>query len=626
MPTENELLNVERVRTMKNTLQDYHGTKRAGQELDDLYYQQDSEALARQNLPNDIPIYQSSLATDVVDQVSDQLRTDEPHVKFNALTDSDAEMKRKAKLEGWGKQVILDDQLRQDVDAYSQGGKDLALRGEAVIKRLHTTDLPEEPVLTDFKGRGRKGRFDEAHSKWEAEMAGISPLLPARAVDPLNCYIPPNAVNPLPYLIEQQERRQVDIWEDYPDWKTEIAAHVWDVDGSGNEERQLGQNELDDPLREVEWLEYWSKTQYIVLVDGITVIDKKNPYGFVPYSHEYSGLGRVDRRASSGAKAASILSKIRGELMSEIVLKTIMFELAQSYVFPRILVPEDREDAVKEGMKHRGIIPYDPADPQGPKSVQWLPPIEINPAVSGFLGEAQQAIARRVNPILGGMGQQDSEFGVLEALRIGQATKGIQEITTNLNRLATESIRQAAKMLIALDTEMTVTATADNGSRDFTVTPTVLKDYKQLTTEFDAIDPVEQTRRQQAGMVLFRGGAISKRTLHVEFLPEIVRNPVQEDTRMGVEAAEAAFFGSPEFVQWAVAKYTAIQQEKAAEADREAISTNVTSNATPSTNGTGGPSAGGIEASRTSTAEGLAGGGATAAERDNAEAVTQAVT
>ena len=92
---------------------------------------------------------------------------------------------------------------------------------------------------------------------------------------------------------------------------------------------------------------------------------------------------------------------------------------------------------------------------------------------------------------------------------------------------------------------------------------------------------------------------------------------------MGVEAAEAAFFGSPEFVQWAVAKYTAIQQEKAAEADREAVASNITS---PNGAGGGGPGAGGIEASRTSTVEALAGGGATAAERDVAEDVTQAVT
>lgn len=616
MPTENDVA-VTRVEDMRETLREYHSEKRASQEQDDLLYNQKSEELVGDQVPSDIPIYQSSLATDVVDEVSDQLRTDEPHAIFAALNDSDREMRRKTQLEAWGAQVIVDDALGQDVDAYSQGGKDLALRGEAVIKRLHNTEVPLEPVLTDFSGRGKRTKFDEAHLKWEAEIASVSPLFPARAVDPLNCFIPPNAVNPLPYIIEHQVRRQLDMWEQYPDWKTEIAGKIWTENGK---ERQLTTDELNDPLREVDWLEYWSPTQYIVVVDGVEAVAKENPYGFVPYAHEYSGLGRVDQRASSSAKAASILSKIRGELMSEIILKTIMFELAQSYVFPRIIVPEGREDIVRQGMRHRGILTYDPQDPKGAQSIQWLDPIDINPAVSQFLGEAQQAIARRVNPILGGMPQQDSEFGVLEALRIGQATKGIQEITTNLNRLATVSIRQAAQMLMALDTDMTVMGTVQNGGRDIKITPALLKTYKQLSIEFEATDPVEQTRRQQAGMVLYRGNAISRRTLQTKYLPEIVTDPAQEDVRMGTEASAAAFYSSPEFMQWAVQKHQAAQQEQMAEQQRNAAQANAMSaggmGAPPGMGGGGGGP--GVEASRTSTVEALAQGGATAGERQQA--------
>jgi|TARA_R110000823_G_scaffold29554_4_gene85610 hypothetical protein len=605
-----------KVEDMRETLRRYHGDKRTSQELDDKYYNQEVEAIARDHLPDDIPIYQSSLSTDVVDQVSDQLRTDEPNVDYGALTDSDREIARKSKFESWGKQVILDDQLGQDVDAYSQAGKDLSLRGEAVIKRLHNTNLPDEPVLSDFSGRGKRETFKEAHNKWEAEIAATSPLSPARAVDPLNCFIPPNAVNPLPYIIEHQERRQVDIWEDYPDWRTAIAAKVWAKNGK---DTRLTDDELNDPLREVDWLEYYSKDQYILLIDGIEVVSTKNPYGFVPYSHVHSGLGRVDRRASSSAKAASILSKIRGELLSEIVLKTIMYELAQSYVFPRIRVPDGREDIVREGMRHRGILRYDPQDPQGANSIQWLDPIAINPAVSQFLGEAQAAIARRVNPILGGQG--DAEFGVLEALRIGQAVKGIQEITTNLNRMATESVRQAAKMMIALDKSMTVYGTSDNGGRDYTMKSVDFKSYKQLEVRFEAVDPVEQTRKQQAGMVLFRGGAISRRTLQTEYLNDIVNNPVQEDTRMGVEAAEAAFYGSPEFLQWAVSKYQAIQQNESAEQQQQAVRSN-----SVAAGQSGELSAAGAGAGRTAEVETLSNGGATASTRDGAAQIARQAT
>lgn len=615
MPTSS--ISGTNVEDMKTQLESYHGEKIGNQRYDDLFYEQNSEALAREHLPEDIEIYKSALATDVVDQVSDQLRTDEPSVIFGAITNSDKEMKRKARLEGWGKQTIIDDQFGQDIDAFSQGGKDLALRGEGIIKRLHNTNLSDEPVLSDFKGRGRRDNFKEAKQKWQAEMAATSPLLPARAIDPLTCFIPPNAVNPLPYIIEHQRRRQIDIWDDYPDWQNELAAKVWMQDGK---ELTVPKDELNDPLREVDWLEYWSKDRYIVIVDGIELFDKENPYGFVPYAHNYSGMGRSDARASSANKAASILSKIRGELLSEIILKTIMFELSQSYVFPRIRVPEGREDIIKSEMGHRGILTYDENNPRGPDAIQWLDPIPINPAVSGFLAEAQNAIARRVNPILSGQGNQDSEFGVLEALRIGQATKGIQEITTNLNRLATASLRQAAQMIIALDLKVTVTATAHNGGSDFVMKPVDLKTYKQLSVEFDAIDQLEQTRRQQAGMTLFRGGAITRRTYHTKYLDDVIDDAIEEETQFGVEAAEAAFYQSEQFMQWAIAHHQAELQEDQANKEREAVRGTLPNSGRGG--GGGDAAAGGVAASQTSTVEALAGGGASAATRDEAQAVT----
>jgi len=183
-------------------------------------------------------------------------------------------------------------------------------------------------------------------------------------------------------------------------------------------------------------------------------------------------------------------------------------------------------------------------------------------------------------------------------------------------------------MLIAIDTPMTVYGTMDNGGRDFNVTPSIFKNYKQITVVFEAIDPVEQTRKQQAGMVLFRGGAISRRTLQTEYLSDVVRDPVMEDTRMGVEAAESAFFGSPEFMQWAVAKYQAIQQEDAAGQQRQAVQNNAVSaggGAAPPVAGGGGGGGAGVAASRTSTVEALAGGGADTSTRQQAAEVTNQV-
>ena len=160
---------------------------------------------------------------------------------------------------------------------------------------------------------------------------------------------------------------------------------------------------------------------------------------------------------------------------------------------------------------------------------------------------------------------------------------------------------------------MTVYGTSDNGGRDYTMKPDDFKSYKQLEVRFEAVDPVEQTRKQQAGMVLFRGGAISRRTLQTSYLNDIVKNPVQEDARMGVEAAEAAFFGSEQFLAWAVSKYQAIQQNEGAEKERQAVR----NNAIQSSGRTQAPTSG-AQTGRTAEVETLAGGGADASARDGA--------
>ncbi len=548
---------VEDIHGLMNQLREYHSEKRGNQVWDDDFYEQRVEKVARKYVPSDIPIFQSSLSTDVVDTVSDSLRTDEPVVNFRVSMPPEKELEEgeepgeeEAKIEAhrvlmvrWGDQLMRYDREMADMDAYSEFGRNEALRGEGIIKRLHNSEIPEKPVRTDF---GETEDFNVATRKWKAEMATFSPLLPARPIDPLNIYLPPNAVYPLPYIIEYQIRRQIDLWEDYPEWRGEVANKLFPIPNKSP--KALTGTELDDPTREVMWLEFWSESHYIVHADGVEVIKKKNPYGFVPYINYYSGLGRTDERGSTAKKAASILSKIRGEIESEIVLKTIMFELAKLYVFPRLLVPEGEEDRVAKSMGARGIVPYGEG---GPESIKWLESPPLNATVGQFLAQAQTAISKRVNPIQRGMGEQDSEFGVLEALRLGQATKGIQDIANNLNRAGSASLNMAARMMFVLDLEMNVQGNAKTNDTDQKVTGSDFTDFN-FEVEFKAVDPVEETRLQQAGMVLFRGGAMSLDTNHRKFLAAVVDDPEEEADKMMEERVREAWYSSPEFIQYAV--------------------------------------------------------------------------
>jgi len=536
------------IAVLRENLSKTHGDKRSEQEWDGDLYNQDPSRV-RQYLPNDIPIYQSALATEIVDQVSDSLRTDAPVIRYKPRSrgrDADKERHR-ARMTAWGIERLKFDQAYADIDPYNQAGLDLALRGEAILKVLHNADFPLKPTRDEFPTRSV---YDDALADWRTETSTMSPLLPTQALDPLGVYTPPDAGCPLPYIVEHQVRRQIDMWEQYPDWKEGVKNKVYRF---GIDERAMNVDELNDPVREVEWLECWTESHYIIWVGGVEVIRKPNPYGFVPYAHVYSGLGRSDVRGNTAEKAASILSKVRGEIEAEIIGKTIKFELAKLYVFPRIMVPRGTADDIADSLRARGIIEYEPE--MGPDSIKWLDSPPINTSVAEFMDSVERAIAKRVNPIMRGMAEQESDFGVLEALRLGQATKGIQQIATNLNRLSTNSLNIAASIVQAMNFDY-----EDMRQGDF-VEP-------HFEIEFKAIDPVEETRRHMAGLALYRADrAITKRTLRKEFLDGVITDIEDEEEQEMAERAEEAFYASDAFQQYAIETYIAErQQEMAADA------------------------------------------------------------
>jgi hypothetical protein len=538
------------IAVLRENLSKTHGDKRNEQEWDaDLYNQNPNRV--RQYLPSDVPIYQSSLATEVVDEVSDSLRTDAPVIRYRPRSRGrDAENERhRARMTTWGYERLKFDQAYADIDPYNQAGLDLALRGEAILKVLHNADFPLKPTRDEFPTRSV---YDDALADWRTETSTISPLLPTQALDPLGVYTPPDAGCPLSYIVQYQVRRQIDMWEQYPDWKEGVKNKVYSF---GVDERAMNVDELNDPVREVEWLECWTESHYIIWVGGVEVIRKPNPYGFVPYAHVYSGLGRSDVRGNTAEKAASILSKVRGEIEAEIVGKTIKFELAKLYVFPRIMVPRGTADDIADSLRARGIIEYEPD--MGPDSIKWLDSPPINTSVAEFMDSVERAIAKRVNPIMRGMAEQESDFGVLEALRLGQATKGIQQIATNLNRLSSNTLNIAASIVQAMNFDY------EDMRKDDFVEP-------HFEIEFKAIDPVEETRRHMAGLALYRADrAITKRTLRKEFLDGVITNIEDEEEQEMTERAEEAFYASDAFQQYAIETYTAERQEEMARDARD---------------------------------------------------------
>ena len=149
-----------------------------------------------------------------------------------------------------------------------------------------------------------------------------------RAIDPIAVFPAPEDRRPLSYIIEKQERTAGEIKLDYPEWV--------DTDSKNN------------PARRVEWLEYWDSDEYIVEVEGQNVIHKDNPYGFVPYIYEYSGMGRRHHSNDPAHLAIGVLTNIMGELEEEVRLKTAISVQTQMHVFPPILTTDDPQTVAEQ--------------------------------------------------------------------------------------------------------------------------------------------------------------------------------------------------------------------------------------------------------------------------------------
>src|SRR3990167_537943 len=251
----------------------YDNSHRQMWRADDAFNRQFNKLVV--NLPAGIRIHESSTATVVVDGMSDQVSTVSPTVLFGEKGSSKKALAHKELMEYWGTSVLAETQKRAISNPFEQAKKDLFLRGAGCVKVL--VDINSLPDVKVKSRKTAKEYIDELLFNW--------PWI-VRAIDPLSVFPAPGDRRPLPYIIERKKRTQFDMWQMYPDWASQVKF---------KSKLNLTTDQLEDPGRPVEWLEYWSNPvfvdgkqtepgYYIVEADEVRVIDKENPYGVLPYS------------------------------------------------------------------------------------------------------------------------------------------------------------------------------------------------------------------------------------------------------------------------------------------------------------------------------------------------------
>lgn len=480
------------------SLQKYWAQAHGEAEIDIGLYDQLGSANTKMDMPAGLSYHIPSTPTQIVDNMTDQLTLEHPVISMPPKGSPETV----SKLTAWATE-----QLRFHRLAFDPAKKDILGAGGGAIKLiLNEAVLPPVPAKED-------GESDEDFEKrmivYQQEKQACNPYL-VTSIPILTFYPAPGAPTPLPYALEVQYKTVLDMTEftTWTDPKGRAAAEVKDFDT------------VYDDGRRVLWLEFWSAPTfdndgemvdpgwYIIEVDGERIVEVENPYGFVPYFFRFSGLGRQDPSGDPKFQMKGLLSKIRGELEAEVRVKTAIEAQYQYHVFPTLLVERDAAKAAQ--MMRRGPGKVLEWGGLGSKP-EWLETPPPNEQMMTFLNQVQQSMTRVTAPVLQGAGA--SEYGILEAMRVGNALKVVAPVSQALNRMASDLLTGMAKLARLRNLSFKVAYGADKSA---TLNGESFKRY-DFEVSFERNDAAENERRMLVGQQLRASREISNETFLRDF-------------------------------------------------------------------------------------------------------------
>lgn len=449
------------------------------------------------DIPYDVRVFRSATAANIVQGFRNQIRTEEPTVILHPAGPSIAARKDATLMQRWGYAQLRREREFSIVDPNLECGYYLLARGAATKKILVDIDN----VINTPPKRGTN-----AYKTWEHDAMSRWPYK-VRAIDPLSIFPIPSSHKPVPGILERQVRYAGDMEAQYPDWKNPDTRKR--------------------PARAVEWLEYWTKDSYTVYADGGLVFDKENPYGFIPYIFEWSGLGHNDSDGNPAHLAEGILTSILGELAEEVRLKTAISVQTQMHVFPPILTVEDPQKvATQFGVGPGKVIQHIPGHP--PTYMEYPPP---NENMYRFLEVIQSNISRVMSKALSGGRDPGVRYGVLQAQMIGQALTTMAPVINVIDSIGSQTLNMMAHMAKVIDFNMVLEGTQESGEAPHRLSG---KNFEHLNFDvtFEAVDPAENDRALLVGEAMRRAGDLSQKTFWKKYAKHIVEDADEEEINL----------------------------------------------------------------------------------------------
>ena len=481
---------VESIRQITRYLQDvWSRTHTKWQEIDSYYQQEFNLWPEGLNRPEWL---KPARSRSIVDHAVDHQLAYEPIVHRFPVSQTAARERRANEVEPALKAILDEASLFEPTMTWKQVGKHLLLYGYAVVE-----DGLDSSCMAQRREKPRKGRNEpqeEFDRRVRIHRNAVKSMMPfrTRAPHPSRVLLDPMEKEPR-MAVKHAYRRSIDLEEITSARMTGSRAkrgevHPWKTG--------------DNPFEMVMVDEFWSECWHAMVADSELLFVEKNTWGFIPYSHAFSGYGQEITSIEEydpSYLAVGILEPVMPVLKAQAQAVAGRHNALMEATFNptgTVMDASELEEQLSRGdvieMGNRNDV-WKMEIPQLPRwmfaSEEWLDrDIELGTFSRALAGVREQGVST--------VGQQ--------AILTTAAGRKFVSPTKQLEHLATKSAAHILQWIDVLELGLRI--------RGHQIADDMLESDYSCTVSFELIDPVLQLQFRELGMREVQQGLKSKET------------------------------------------------------------------------------------------------------------------
>ena len=428
----------------------------------------------------------------IVDHAVDHQLAYEPIVHRFPVGQTEASERRADEVEPAMKAILDEASLFEPSMTWKAIGKHLLLYGYAVIE-----DGLDSSCMNERREKPRKGRNepqDEFDRRVRIHQNAVKSMMPfrTRAPHPSRVLLDPMEKEPR-MAVKHAYRRSIDLEEITSARMTGARAkrgevHPWKV--------------TDNPFEMVMVDEFWSECWHAMVANEELLFVEKNTWGFIPYSHAFSGYGQEITSIEEydpSYLAVGILEPVMPALKAQAQAVAGRHNALMEATFNPTGTVMDASE-LEEQLSRGDVIEM------GNKSDVWK--MEI-PQLPRWMFASEEWLDRDIelgtfSRALAGVREQGVSTVGQQAILTTAAGRKFVSPTKQLEHLATKSAEHILQWVDVLELDLRIRGRRLNRQ--------MLESDYSCSVSFELIDPVLQLQFRELGMREVQQGLKSKET------------------------------------------------------------------------------------------------------------------